>query len=113
MTRPFSQSAAVLAGALLMLCIAAAGAPGVAGAEASDDGKTIINLNTASAEELQLLPGVGEARARAILEAREAQGGFQRVDDLLAVKGIGPGNLERIRPHASTEGPTRIGEVTP
>lgn len=48
-----------------------------------------INLNTASAEELELLNGVGPATAAAIVEYREANGGFSTVEDIVNVKGIG------------------------
>jgi len=54
-----------------------------------------IELNTATMEELLLLPGVGPARARAILAHRP----YRRVEDLLKVPGIGPKTLERLRPY--------------
>ena len=57
-----------------------------------------INLNTASAVELEALPGIGPATARAITEAR-VRNRFTSVDDLLDVKGIGEKKLERIRPY--------------
>jgi len=66
----------------------------------------VVNVNTAGLEELQALPGVGEARARAILEARKSRGGFKRVEDLLEVKGIGRNALERLRPFVTLEGRT-------
>jgi competence protein ComEA len=58
-----------------------------------------ININTASAEQLESLPGVGPATARAILEYRKQNGGFQSVDELIEVRGIGPKKLEQIRPY--------------
>ncbi|MEE2674544.1 MAG: ComEA family DNA-binding protein [Myxococcota bacterium] len=66
----------------------------------------VVNLNTATPEELQLLPGVGEVRAVAIVAMRKRQGGFQDVDDLLEVKGIGQAMLKRMRPHVTLSGKT-------
>ena len=57
-----------------------------------------LNINTATAEQLESLPGVGPAIAAAILEHRQRIGGFSSVDGLLAVSGIGPSKLESIRP---------------
>ena len=49
-----------------------------------------INLNSASAAELQQVPGIGPSTANKILEMRKSYGAFKSVDDLLAIKGIGP-----------------------
>lgn len=57
-----------------------------------------ISLNGASAAELVTLPGVGEATAAAIIAHREANGPFQKVEDLMQVKGIGPAKFEAIAP---------------
>jgi len=56
-----------------------------------------LNLNIATAEQLESLPGVGPAIAAAIIEHRQRIGGFASVDGLLAVSGIGPSKLEQIR----------------
>lgn len=69
----------------------------LAGEGASSD---LVNLNTATAEELTRLPGVGERTAQAILQSREDLGPFTSIDDLLRVSGIGEKKLEKIRPHA-------------
>lgn len=53
-----------------------------------------IQLNSASLTQLQALKGVGETKAKAILEYRKAHGGFKSVDELTKVKGIGPKILE-------------------
>jgi len=66
----------------------------------------VVNVNTASREELQLLPGVGKVRAGAILETRKQQGGFKTVDDLKSVNGIGDSMLDRMRPHVTLKGKT-------
>jgi competence protein ComEA len=47
-----------------------------------------LNLNTATAEQLDKLPGVGPALAKRIIEFREKRGGFKRIEELLAVPGI-------------------------
>lgn len=60
------------------------------------DGK--ININRASAAELDELPGIGAAKAKAIVAEREKNGPFRSVDDLLRVKGIGPKLLEKMKP---------------
>jgi competence protein ComEA len=58
----------------------------------------LVNLNRASAQELETLPGIGPARARAIIRWREEHGRFRRVEDVLGVPGVGPATLERLRP---------------
>lgn len=58
-----------------------------------------INLNTATAEQLEGLPGIGPVTARAILEYRQQNGGFRSVDELIEVRGIGQKRLEQIRPY--------------
>jgi competence ComEA-like helix-hairpin-helix protein len=60
-----------------------------------------IDVNRASADELVALPGIGPARAEAIVALRDARGGLGSLDELLDVKGIGPKTLERLRPFAA------------
>lgn len=57
-----------------------------------------VNINTATAEQLQSLPRIGPAMAQRIITWREAHGGFRSVDELDAVPGIGPTLLETLRP---------------
>jgi competence protein ComEA len=59
--------------------------------------KTKVSLNTASAVVLEQLPGVGPARARAIIEDRRRNGRYQVIEDLARVQGIGPATIERLR----------------
>jgi competence protein ComEA len=56
-----------------------------------------LDLNTATLEQLDALPGVGPATAQAILDQRDKVGRFASVDDLLDVRGIGPAKLEGLR----------------
>ncbi len=57
-----------------------------------------VNLNTAGADQLQRLPGIGPAMAARILAYRQQSGGFQKPDDLLNVSGIGPKKFARLAP---------------
>ncbi len=63
----------------------------------------LVNLNTATKEELQTLPGVGPAVAQRIVEYRTKCGPFKSVDELLEIKGIGPKKLEKIKPLVTLE----------
>ena len=65
----------------------------------------VVDLNRASMEELDRLPGVGPVLARRILEHRQSHGRFREVDELLAVRGIGPRLLERMREHVQVNAP--------
>lgn len=56
-----------------------------------------VNLNRASADELQTLPGVGPVLAQRMVEWRRAHGRYRTVDDLREVKGIGKKRLEQLR----------------
>jgi competence protein ComEA len=79
-----------------------AAAPG--GGGAGTTGATVpavVDLNTATAEQLDTLPGVGPATATAILAYRDENGPFASVDDLLEVRGIGDAKLEQLRPLVS------------
>ena len=63
-----------------------------------------VDLNNADATELEALPGVGPATAKAIIDHRAANGPFRSVDDLLDVRGIGPAKLEALRDLAVVDG---------
>jgi competence protein ComEA len=56
-----------------------------------------VDLNTATPEQLDALPGVGPATAAAIVRDRDEHGPFRSVDDLARVRGIGPAKLEQLR----------------
>ncbi|HNI49871.1 MAG TPA: helix-hairpin-helix domain-containing protein, partial [Accumulibacter sp.] len=56
-----------------------------------------VNVNTANEKELQMLTGIGPAKAKAIIDFRTKNGEFKAVDDLLKVPGIGPAVLGKMR----------------
>jgi competence protein ComEA len=58
-----------------------------------------IDLNTATAEQLQQVPGIGPSTAKAIVNFRQKSGPFQRIEDLLAIKGVSKARLEKMRPY--------------
>ena len=63
----------------------------------------LLNINTASAEELQTLPNIGAQMAQRIVDYREQHGKFANVDALQKVKGIGAKTLEKLRPFVDTK----------
>jgi len=73
-----------------------AGSPGL-GAESTKAGLGLININTASAAELDALPGIGSAYARRIIAYRKAHGPFASPDQIMQVKGIGKATYEKIK----------------
>lgn len=67
-----------------------------------------VNINTANEEELTRLPGIGPAKARAILAMRQRVRRFGQVEELMRVQGIGRATLRRLRPMLTLEGPTTL-----
>lgn len=70
-------------------------------------GAGVVNINDASAQQLELLPGVGASRAVAILNYRKTHP-FHRPEDLQKIKGIGKKNFARLRPLIALAGPTTL-----
>ena len=65
--------------------------------------RVLVNVNTADAEELETLTGIGPALAQAIVDYRAGHGAFRSADDLLLVKGIGKAKLEGFRAEITLE----------
>ena len=63
----------------------------------TDSDNALININTATPEELQSLSGIGETRAKAIIEYREKNGKFQTIEEIKNVSGIGDSTFENIQ----------------
>jgi competence protein ComEA len=64
-----------------------------------------IDVNTATIEQLEQLPGVGPGVAKAIVDFRQKSGPFRRVEDLLAIRGMTKQRLEKIRPYVVVASP--------
>ena len=72
-------------------------APAAAASTASSS-KAAINLNAATVEQLETLPGIGRKVAERIIEQRTKSGGFKRIEDLMTVKGIGEKSFLKLKP---------------
>jgi competence protein ComEA len=68
----------------------------------------VVNINTATKEELTTLKGVGEKRAQEIIDYRKKNGDFKSVDELEKVPGVGPGLMKQIRSQVTVTGKTSI-----
>jgi len=86
--------AAVAAAALLAFPAGAGAAPDTKAASA----QAPVDINSASEAELAALPGIGAAMAKRIVEFRKEHGPFERVEDLMKVKGIGEKSFQKLRP---------------
>jgi competence ComEA-like helix-hairpin-helix protein len=91
----FLRQALVTLGALaLWMCCSA----GFLGAQKKPPAEP-VDLNSASLDQLEQLPGIGPSTAKAIVQFREKSGPFERVEDMLAIHGISKKRLEKLRPY--------------
>ena len=84
-----------------------AAAQSKAPAKAAPAPATIVNLNTATASQIATLPGIGETAAQRIIEYRDKNGGFKKVEELMNVKGIGEKSFLKLKPLVT------VGEAKP
>ncbi len=82
--------------------VASAANPGTDDAGANG----VVNLNTATESELQLLPGVGPSKAAAVVAYRKKYGSFKKVEDLSKVKGFSYKTLKKLKPYLALSGAT-------
>jgi len=68
----------------------------------------VVNINTATATELETLPGVGPATATRILEYRQKNGGFKKIEDIMNVRGIGEKSFLKLKPLITITPPKAI-----
>ena len=86
----------ILALSALLMMPSSANAQAPAASAAAQ--KASINLNTATIDQLETLPGIGRKTAERILEQRQKSGGFKKIEELMNVKGIGEKSFLKIRP---------------
>ena len=95
----------VATGLALVLALVASTGLALAAAKPAPAGK--VNINTATAEQLTVLPGVGAKLAARIVEYRQKSGGFKSVQELMNVRGVGEKNFEKF------QGYLTLGEALP
>ena len=100
---------ALIAACLLLPGLAGAAAENEAPAAAAKKGAT-VNINTASPEQIALLPSVGIKVAQRVIDYRKTKGSFKRVEDLMEVKGIGEKQFLSLKSYLSVTGPTTLTE---
>src|SRR5215469_12466392 len=93
-------------GVLLSLCLVLF-LPALAAANKKKPPVKPVNINTATSEQLQLVPGIGPATAQKILQMRKSYGPFKSVDDLLAIRGLGQKHLDKMRKYLT------VGKASP
>ena len=79
--------------------VSPAGQAETSGATGTGDATVLVNINSATSEELQTLSGIGEATAAAIIEEREQNGPFVSPEDLMRVSGIGEKKFAKVKDH--------------
>jgi len=72
-----------------------------------------VNINTADSTQLQLVPGIGPSTAEKILQMRKSYGAFKSVNDLMAIRGIGPKRLEKMRKYLTVGKPAASNTPQP
>lgn len=97
------QSQRAFAGLMLLALLASLPAP------AATEGKK-VNVNSADASQLAMLPRVGPSVAQRILDYRKQNGPFKKLEDLMLVRGIGEKTFELIKPYLATSGETTLRE---
>jgi competence protein ComEA len=99
-TRPMRKSHSILFLALILATVCASAF--------ADAPAGVVNINTADASQLSLLPRVGAKAAQRIVDYRTQNGPFHKLTDLMQVKGFGDKTFERVSPYITLEGKTTL-----
>ncbi len=94
----------------LSTAIATSGLLAIPASAEVDAGKRTVNINQASADELARLPRVGAKLGARIVAHRTQHGPFKRIEDLMAVKGVGEKMFGSLKPYLAVSGPTTLAE---
>jgi competence protein ComEA len=98
--------AVTLAAAVLALAVPAGAAPAQdKPADSKAAPAPVVNINTAPAEQLERLPGVGPKTAARIIEYRQKNGGFKKIEELMNVRGIGEKAFLKMKPQLTVAAP--------
>lgn len=92
----------------VMLAVSSIALAEEAAPAAQQQAQGVVNINTADASQLALLPRVGEKAAARIIEYRTQHGPFKKTSDLMQVKGIGAKTFERLAPYIALSGQTTL-----
>ena len=100
-----ARRAALGVGVLALLVVSPSYVRAQAPAASVEKAAPVVNLNTASAADLESLPGVGAKMAERIVEYRQKNGPFKKIEDLMNVKGIGEKNFLKLKARLSVGAP--------
>ena len=100
-----ARRAAVGVGVLALLVVSPSYVRAQAPAASVEKAAPVVNLNTASAADLENLPGVGAKMAERIVEYRQKNGPFKKIEDLMNVKGIGEKNFLKLKARLTVGAP--------
>ncbi|HET9317217.1 MAG TPA: helix-hairpin-helix domain-containing protein [Vicinamibacteria bacterium] len=96
------QNRVVAAALAVLFALGLSAGTALAASKPAPSGK--VNINTATAEQLTAVPGIGDKRAARIVEYRQKNGSFKNVQELMNVKGVGEKSFGKLEPFLSTGG---------